>query len=212
MQNDLFSPIAPEIEELRPGIFLFRSHVNVEEFMKVVTSTAEKIPFRQMITPGGKKINVSVTSMGENGWYSDRRGYRYERIDPVTGNEWPKMPKDIETIISNAAKKAGFENFFPDSCLINCYKPGVGLTAHVDKDEIDFSQPIVSVSLGVSAVFQIFGENRNGKVMNIPLHSGDLLIFGGPARKFYHGVRKIKVQSHPLTGNLRFNLTFRRAL
>ena len=212
MQNDLFSTIAPEIEELFPGVFLFRSYVNEQDFMEAVISTTKKIPFRHMITPGGKKINVSGTSMGDCGWYSDRRGYRYERIDPITGNNWPKIPKNISSVVSNAAKKVGFGGFIPDSCFINCYKPGVALTAHIDQDEVDFSQPIVSVSLGVSAIFQIFGEKRNGKVINIPLHSGDLLIFGGTARKFYHGVKKLKDQTHPLTNNLRINLTFRRAL
>ena len=93
--------------------------------------------------------------MGDAGWYSDRRGYRYESNDPLSGNAWPIIPKNISKIISNAADKAGFKDFIPDSCFINRYEPDVRLTAHIDQDERDFTQPIVSVSLGVSAIFQI---------------------------------------------------------
>ena len=212
MQNDLFSSIAPEMEELIPGVFLFQSYIDEELFMETVKSVTEEIPFRHMVTPGGKKINVAGSSMGTCGWYSDRRGYRYEMSDPVTGKEWPAIPDHIASIITNAAAKAGFKDFIADSCFINQYAPDVRLTAHIDQDEVDFSQPIVSVSLGVSAIFQIFGENRGGKAMNIPLNSGDLLIFGGPARRLYHGVKKLSHSTHPLTGDKRINLTFRKAL
>lgn len=212
MQNDLFDSIAPEMEELSPGVFLFRSYVDENVFMDTVNNVTEEIPFRHMVTPGGKKINVAGSSMGKCGWYSDRRGYRYEMSDPVTGKNWPDIPEHIHKIITNAAKKAGFNNFRADSCFINRYDPNVRLTAHIDQDEVDFSQPIVSVSLGVSAIFQIFGETRGGKPLNIPLHSGDLLIFGGPARRLYHGVKKLDLGHHPLTGDKRINLTFRKAL
>ncbi len=212
MQNDLFSDISPEMEELAPGIFLFQRYVDETEIFNIVNYARAEAPIRHMITPGGKKINVSGVSMGDAGWYSDRRGYRYEKTDPLSGKPWPKIPDDIGEIVTIAAAKAGFNNFVPDSCFINCYEPGVRLTAHIDQDEVDFSKPIVSISLGVSAIFQVFGEKRGGKAMNIPLHSGDLLIFGGPARRHYHGVKKIETQSHPLTGDKRYNLTFRKAL
>ena len=212
MQNDLFDSIAPEMEELAPGVFIFKSFVDEDLFYDAVKVAINEIPFRHMVTPGGKKINVAGISMGDCGWYSDRSGYRYEKIDPITGKAWPPIPVNISYIVSEAAQKAGFSNFIADSCFINRYEPGVRLTAHIDQDEVDFEQPIVSVSLGASAMFQIFGEKRSGKPMNIPLHSGDLLIFGGPARRHYHGVKKLTPQSHPLTGNLRINLTFRRAL
>ncbi len=212
MQGDLLSTIAPEIEEVAPGIFLFRNYVNEERFYDVVKAATAEIPFRHMVTPGGKRINVAGVSMGDCGWYSDRRGYRYEPTDPITGKNWPDIPDDISKITTEAASKAGFPDFSPDSCFINKYEPGVRLTAHIDQDEVDFGQPIVSVSLGASAIFQVFGEKRGGKALNIPLHSGDLLIFGGPARRVYHGVKKLEEQNHPLTGNLRINLTFRKAL
>lgn len=212
MQNDLFSSIAPEMETIAPGVFLFRSYVDEEMFMETVLDVIKEIPFRHMITPGGKKINVAGTSMGKAGWYSDRRGYRYEMSDPVSGKSWPAIPEHISKIVTEAAAMAGFDDFIPDSCFINQYSPGVRLTAHIDQDEVDFSQPIVSVSLGVSAIFQIFGETRGGKALNIPLYSGDLLIFGGPARKLYHGVKKLESDTHPLSGDKRINLTFRKAL
>lgn len=211
MQNDLFSDLVPEMEELAPGVFLFRTFVDEKKIFEVVQNAAKETPFRHMVTPGGKKINVAGISMGDAGWYSDRRGYRYERTDPMSGKAWPNIPHDISKITTDAAKKAGFKNFVPDSCFINRYEPGVRLTAHIDQDEVDFDQPIVSISIGVSAIFQIFGKTRGGKAMNIPLHSGDLLIFGGPARRLYHGVKKIEPQSHPLTGDIRYNLTFRKA-
>lgn len=212
MQNDLFTSIAPEMEELAPGIFLFQRYVNEERFYDVVKTATEEIPFRHMVTPGGKRINVAGISMGDCGWYSDRRGYRYEKTDPITGKKWPDIPEDISQITTSAAAKAGFPAFIPDSCFINKYEPGVRLTAHIDQDEVDFDQPIVSVSLGASAIFQVFGDKRGGKAMNIPLNSGDLLIFGGPARRYYHGVKKLEPQNHPLTGNIRINMTFRKAL
>ncbi len=212
MQGDLLTIITPEMEELAPGIFLFRKYVDEALFYNVVKAAVAQIPFRHMVTPGGKRINVAGISMGDCGWYSDRRGYRYELKDPITGKSWPPIPGDISQIITVAAAKAGFPNFIPDSCFINKYEPGVRLTAHIDQDEVDFDQPIVSVSLGASAIFQVFGEKRGGKAFNIPLHSGDLLIFGGPARRVYHGVKKLEEQNHPLTGNLRINLTFRKAL
>ena len=210
--NDLFDSIAPKMDELASGVFLFRSYVDEDIFMQTVKDVTKKIPFRHMITPGGKKINVAGSSMGKCGWYSDRRGYRYEMTDPVTGKNWPAIPSHIGKIITDAAKKAGFPNFKADTCFINRYEPNVRLTAHIDQDEVDFNQPIVSVSLGVSAIFQIFGEIRCGKPLNIPLHSGDLLIFGGPARRLYHGVKKLEQSHHPLTGDNRINLTFRKAL
>lgn len=212
MQGDLLSTITPEMEKIAPGIFLFQRYVDEELVYNVVMSATAEIPFRHMVTPGGKRINVAGISMGDCGWYSDRRGYRYEKTDPITGKKWPKIPDEISKITTDAASKAGFKNFIPDSCFINKYEPGVRLTAHIDQDEVDFAQPIVSISIGTSAIFQVFGNNRSGKALNIKLNSGDLLIFGGSARRVYHGVKKLEEQSHPLTGNIRYNLTFRKAL
>ena len=211
MQNDLFSSIAPEMEKIADGVHYFRNYVDGDLFFEQIMEVARIIPFRHMVTPGGKRINVAGTSMGDAGWYSDRRGYRYEKSDPLSGKDWPPIPKNINHIISEAAAKAGYENFNADSCFINRYQPGVQLTQHQDQDEQDFSQPIVSVSLGVSAIFQLYGDIRGGTAYNIPLHHCDLLIFGGPARKYFHSVKKLKPDNHPLTGDKRYNLTFRKA-
>lgn len=212
MQNDLLSPLVPEMEKIADGIFLFRNYVAGEIFYSQIMDVSKQAPFRHMITPGGKRINVAGTSMGDAGWYSDRRGYRYEKKDPTSNKPWPKIPYHLSEITSSAASKAGFNGFIADSCFIGRYEPGVRLTAHIDQDEQDFSMPIVSVSLGVSAIFQVYGDKRGGKALNIPLHHGDLLIFGGPARRYYHGIKKLELDSHLMTGNKRYNLTFRKAL
>ncbi len=212
MQNDLFSSITPVMEKLAEGVFLFRDYVDTEYFYTQIQDIFKQAPLRHMITPGGKRINVSGTSIGKAGWYSDRKGYRYEMIDPVSQKAWPAIPQRFMEIANKAAARAGFEKFLPDSCFINCYEPGTRLTSHQDQDEKDFSQPIVSVSLGVTAIFQLYGDQRGGTPMNIPLHNGDLLIFGGIARRYFHSVKKLEKENHPLTGDRRFNLTFRKAL
>jgi alkylated DNA repair protein (DNA oxidative demethylase) len=152
-----------------------------------------------------------MTNCGALGWVSDRRGYRYDPIDPESGSAWPTMPETLSELASRAAAQAGFEAFEPDACLVNHYEPGARLTLHQDKNERDFSQPIVSVSLGLPAVFLFGGDARGDKQRRVPLVHGDVVVWGGPARLRYHGVLPLKDGAHAWLGRYRFNLTFRRA-
>ena len=169
-------------------------------------------PFRHMITPGGYRMSVAMTNCGTAGWVSDRHGYRYDAVDPDSGTAWPPMPAVFERLATGAAAAAGFPGFRSDVCLINRYEPGAKLSLHQDKDERDFSAPIVSVSLGLPAVFLFGGLQRSERPRRIRLQSGDVVVWGGPARLVYHGVSPLGDGEHPLTGRCRINLTFRKAL
>jgi DNA oxidative demethylase len=169
-------------------------------------------PFRHMVTPGGYRMSVAMTNCGQAGWVSDPKGYRYDAVDPDTGSAWPPIPGVFERLAVGAAAAAGFADFSPDVCLINRYEPGAKLSLHQDKDERDFSAPIVSVSLGLPAVFLFGGIRRSDRPRRIRLESGDVVVWGGPARKVYHGVAPLADGEHPLTGRCRINLTFRKAL
>lgn len=168
-------------------------------------------PLRQMITPGGLRMSVAMTNCGPVGWVSDRAGYRYAPLDPTTGRAWPLMPPVFATLARQAAAEAGFDGFAPDACLINRYEAGTRLSLHQDRDERDYGAPIVSVSLGVSAVFLFGGLKRSDKTHRTRLEHGDVVVWGGPARLRFHGVMPLEQASHPRTGALRFNLTFRKA-
>lgn len=176
-----------------------------------VARIAEAAPFRHMVTPGGFRMSVAMTNCGPLGWVTDRRGYRYSAVDPESGLAWPAMPETFRELACTAAAEAGFAGFAPDACLINRYAPGAKMSLHQDKDERDFSQPLVSVSLGLPAVFLFGGLSRKDKVDRVQLQHGDVVVWGGAARLFYHGVMPVKEGVHSLTGAYRFNLTFRRA-
>jgi alkylated DNA repair protein (DNA oxidative demethylase) len=169
-------------------------------------------PFRHMVTPGGYRMSVGMTNCGQAGWVSDRSGYRYDPMDPDTHAAWPPIPAVFERLAAGAAQAAGFSDFAPDVCLINRYEPGAKLSLHQDKDEHDFSAPIVSVSLGLPAVFLWGGLRRSDRPRRIRLESGDVVVWGGPARLVYHGVAPLADGEHSLTGRCRINLTFRKAL
>jgi len=172
----------------------------------------EKVsPFRHMTTPGGFTMSIGLTNCGQWGWTSDRRGYKYTSIDPVTGKPWPEMPDEFLLLAQSAASAAGFANFVPDACLINRYAIGTKLSLHQDKDEPDLSAPIVSVSLGIPAVFQFGGFERSAMKINIPVFHGDVIVWGGVDRLRYHGILPIKPNVHSVLGEQRINLTFRRA-
>jgi alkylated DNA repair protein (DNA oxidative demethylase) len=156
-------------------------------------------------------MSVAMTNTGELGWVSDRRGYRYEAFDPLTGQAWPSMPGVFRDLARNAAKAAGFDAFAPEACLINRYEPGTKLSLHQDCDERNLDQPIVSVSLGVDATFLWGGQARGDRLRRVTLHHGDLMVWGGPSRLIFHGVDTLGKRAHQLTGRLRYNLTFRRA-
>ena len=176
--------------------------------LKEVTA---KAPFRHMVTPGGFRMSVGMTNCGALGWITDETGYRYDRVDPKTKKPWPEMPDRFLELASSAAAEAGFDDFFSDACLINRYEPGSRLSLHHDKNERDFEQPIVSVSLGVPATFLFGGLRHSDKTARIPVEHGDVIVWGGPARLRYHGVMSLKEGFHPMAGRSRFNLTFRKA-
>lgn len=164
-----------------------------------------------MVTPGGFRMSVAMTNCGGYGWITDRKGYRYANTDPETGKPWPPIPAVMQALATEAAAQAGFPNFEPDACLINRYAVGARMTLHQDKNEVDFGQPIVSVSLGLPATFQLGGRERTDKASRIRLEHGDVLVWGGPARLLYHGILPLKAGYHPAFGAFRINLTFRRA-
>lgn len=181
------------------------------ELLEAVETVIAAAPFRHMITPGGFRMSVAMTNCGEVGWVSDPTGYRYDPIDPETGQPWPAMPEVFLELAAAAAKEAGFANYAPDVCLINRYEPGAKLSLHQDRDEQDKVHPIVSVSLGLPATFQFGGATRKERPQRIELLHGDVVVWGGGSRLNYHGVLPLKDGSHPLTGPYRINLTFRRA-
>jgi DNA oxidative demethylase len=201
-------------ESLTEGAILLRQFATPQAalLMAELERIISAAPLRHMITPGGFKMSVSMTNCGVAGWVTDRRGYRYTTHDPLTNQSWPPMPSLFSRLANEAAEEADFANFHPDACLVNRYEPGARMTLHQDRNEHDFSAPIVSVSLGLSAVFLFGGLDRKDKAQRIPLHSGDVVVWGGPSRLFFHGINPLKDGDHPLTGRCRYNLTFRLAL
>ena len=177
-----------------------------------VDEIAAAAPFRHMLTPGGYRMSVAMTNCGRAGWVTDRRGYRYDTCDPETGRPWPALPALFLDLAGRAADAAGFSGFVPDSCLVNRYRPGTRLSLHQDRNERDFAQPIVSVSLGLPAIFLFGGAERRERARRIPLENGDVVVWGGPARLDFHGVAPLAPGEHELTGAARLNLTLRRAL
>lgn len=200
-------------EALRPGVSLLRGFALpvVAELREAILGVADGAPFRHLMTPGGHAMSVAMTNCGGVGWVSDRRGYRYEDRDPETAVRWPAMPEYFRKLAREAASAAGFEGFSPNACLINRYAIGAKMSLHQDRDENNYDQPIVSVSLGVPAVFLLGGLERSDRTDRVPLFHGDVLVWGGPARMIYHGVLPLKEASHPFMGDVRINLTFRSA-
>ncbi len=168
-------------------------------------------PLRHLTTPGGQQMSVAMTNCGPLGWVSDRRGYRYSETDPANGKPWPALPESFRDLGAAAARAAGFASFDPDACLINAYAPGARMSLHQDRDERDVSAPIVSVSLGLPAVFLFGGQTRRDRTLRLPLAHGDVVVWGGPARLAFHGVAPVADGQHPRLGRRRLNLTLRRA-
>ena len=181
------------------------------ELISALNRVAERSSFRNMVTPGGFRMSVAMTNCGKLGWVTDRSGYRYDQIDPETGQAWPEMPAPFLELAVSAAAEAGFPNFAPDACLVNRYEPGSRLSLHQDKNERDFTQPIVSVSLGLPATFLFGGLARTDKTQRVYVVHGDVLVWGGPARLRYHGIAPLRDGVHALVGSVRYNLTFRCA-
>jgi alkylated DNA repair protein (DNA oxidative demethylase) len=182
---------------------------SMSRLLAAIDGVIELAPLRHMITPGGFRMSVAMTNCGALGWASDRRGYRYTANDPQSGAPWPPMPGVFRDLARAAAETAGFAEFAPDACLINHYEPGARLTLHQDRDERDFSQPIVSVSIGLPAIFQFGGIKRSERARRVPLSHGDVVVWGGPARLYHHGVLPLGAGVHELIGAARLNLTFR---
>lgn len=201
----------PAEERLGEGVMLLRGFACDPAILAAARRVQQAAPPRRMTTPGGYSMSVAMTSCGALGWVTDRTGYRYDAIDPDSGKSWPTMPESLHGLATRAAAAAGFDGFAPDSCLINLYEPGARLSLHRDRNERDFAQPIVSVSLGLPAVFLLGGPARGDAARPIALAHGDVLVFGGPARLFHHGVKPLKAGEHPATGACRVNLTFRKA-
>jgi alkylated DNA repair protein (DNA oxidative demethylase) len=210
--TDLFAALpAGPARTLRPGVVLLPRFAPIEAVDAAVGAVTAEAPPRHFATPGGKAMSVAMTNCGPLGWVSDRAGYRYQPTDPATGRPWPAMPAAFRDLAARAADTAGFPGFAPDACLVNLYVPGTRLTLHQDRDERAFGDPIVSVSLGLPAVFLMGGERRSDPTEPLRLEDGDVLVFGGPARLMFHGVKPLADGIHPRTGARRINLTFRRA-
>lgn len=210
---DLFADAEPWQEPLAPGATILRRFAlaDADALLAAINAVASASPFRQMITPGGYTMSVAMTNCGGLGWTTDARGYRYAPIDPLSGQPWPAMPQAFTALCQQASAAAGYSDFQPDACLINRYLPGAKLSLHQDKDEPDLAAPIVSVSLGLPAVFQFGGSRRSDPLKRLLLEHGDVVVWGGPSRLFYHGIQPLKPGHHPATGECRYNLTFRRA-
>lgn len=194
-----------------PGMLLTSRAELAAQLVADIERIAAQSPFRHMSVPGGGTMQVAMTACGPRGWTADAKGYRYAERDPLTGAPWPALPPHWQALAVEAAAAAGFPGFDPDSCLINRYAVGTGLGTHRDRDEEALGAPVVSVSLGLPARFMLYGLERGGRGQAIALEHGDVLVFGGPARLRYHAVAPIRPGQHPLTGALRYNLTFRRA-
>jgi alkylated DNA repair protein (DNA oxidative demethylase) len=203
---------APRVNEpLEEGAMILRGFItDAAALLAEVDRVAAAAPFRYLVTPGGHTMSVGMTNCGRVGWVSDRSGYRYDAFDPDTAAVWPAMPTAFVDLAARAAAEVGFAHYDPDACLINCYVRGAKLGLHQDRDEKDAWSPIVSVSLGLPATFLWGGKKRSDPVRRLHLESGDVVVWGGPARFVYHGVSPLKDGEHPLTGAVRINLTFRK--
>ena len=216
MTSDLFDSVPdtrPAREDMAEGAVLLRGHARPlqDEIIAALRDIVAQAPFRRMVTPGGHQMSVAMTNCGPLGWTTDRSGYRYVQDDPETGRPWPAMPPVFAQLAEQAAAAAGFVRFSPDACLINRYEPGARMSLHQDRDEQDFAQPIVSVSLGLPAIFLFGGLERSDKPRRFRLEHGDVVVWGGPSRLFFHGVAPLADGEHALLGRQRINLTFRKA-
>jgi alkylated DNA repair protein (DNA oxidative demethylase) len=213
--RDLFAVAAPATyqEQLAPGAWLLRGFAlaRVPAILAGIADVQAAAPLRHWVTRGGFRMSVAMTNCGSLGWVSDRLGYRYTERDPSSGCPWPSMPSAFFELAQAAARDAGFPRFVPDACLVNRYEPGARLTLHQDRDERDFDAPIVSVSLGLPAVFLFGGDARTDRHRRVTLQHGDAVVWGGPARLHHHGVLALKDGHHEMLGSQRLNLTFRKA-
>ncbi|MDI1360702.1 DNA oxidative demethylase AlkB [Methylotenera sp.] len=210
---DLFENMQPNKLEIIKDAYLLKSYAltNEKALLSDLEQAVSQAPLRHMMTKMGFAMSAAMTNCGVLGWVSDHQGYRYDMKDPATNKPWPVMPASFQQLATLAAAEAGFNDFQPDACLINQYQVGASMGLHQDKNELDFNQPIVSVSLGIPAVFQFGGLNRMDKTHKIPLMHGDIVVWGGQSRIHFHGIAPLKMNTHPILGAYRYNLTFRKA-
>lgn len=216
MTGDLFDAIddgPPSLETIADGAVVLRrlAFAVAPTLLADLQPVLAASPWRHLVTPGGQRMSVAMTNCGELGWMSDRRGYRYDAVDPLAGMPWPAMPGSFRELARHAAASAGFDGFAPDACLVNFYQPGARLSLHQDRDEHDLRAPIVSVSLGLPAVFLFGGLERQAPVKRLRLVHGDVAVWGGASRLAFHGVAPLGDGEHAATGRCRINLTFRKA-
>jgi alkylated DNA repair protein (DNA oxidative demethylase) len=212
---DLFETVGdarPSRETIAEGAVLLRGFARPFEadLIPALRTIVKQSPFRHLITPGGHRMSVAMTNSGNLGWVSDPSGYRYDPVDPDTGKPWPALPDVLRKLAADAAADGGFKDFAPEACLINRYVPGAKLSLHQDKDELDYAAPIVSVSLGLPATFLFGGLKRGDTPRRYRLEHGDVAVWGGPSRLFYHGVAPLADGEHGMLGRQRINLTFRK--
>jgi alkylated DNA repair protein (DNA oxidative demethylase) len=213
---DLFAgvpDVRPPQESIAEGAVLLRRFALSfgDDLIAALREIVAQAPFRRMHTPGGHQMSVAMTNCGDYGWVTDRTGYRYDPNDPERGMPWPAMPPSFRALAKQAAAEIGFDGFAPEVCLINRYVPGARMSLHQDKDELDLGAPIVSVSLGLPAIFLFGGMKRSDKTQRFRLEHGDVAVWGGPTRLAFHGVAPLADGEHPVTGRQRINLTFRKA-
>lgn len=218
MTGDLF---ADQVEPYRspkriaPGAAILHGFALPEaaRLLQGIDAVIAAAPLRHLTTPGGQTMSVAMSNCGPLGWTSDRHGYRYTDRDLLSGQPWPAMPDGFLTLAQRAAQEAGFDGFAPNACLINRYAPGARMGLHQDRDEggpaQDFTAPIVSVSLGLPAVFLFGGLQRTAHATRWPLVHGDVVVWGGAARLAFHGVAPLNDGAHLQLGAQRLNLTFR---
>lgn len=170
-----------------------------------VARVAEAAPFFAPLTPWGKPMSVRMTAAGRYGWYTDRKGYRYVDRHP-DGSAWPPVPESVLAVWRALVSQARM----PDCCLVNWYGPKARMGMHRDADEKDLSWPVLSISLGDSALFRMGGRERDDPTSSVMLDSGDVVVFGGEARLAYHGIDRVRAGSSTLLPQGgRINLTCR---
>ena len=209
---DLFADQQSTMQEIVKDAYVLKSFAlsNETQILTDLAQIIEAAPLRHMLTPNGFTMSVAMSNCGNLGWVTDRKGYRYATHDPLTDRPWPAMPNSFRTLAQQSASSVGFENFHPDACLINQYKVGARMSLHQDKNELDFSQPIVSVSLGLPAMFQFGGFSRADKTVRLLLEHGDVVVWGSESRLRFHGILPVKASMNAALDH-RVNLTFRKA-
>lgn len=204
--------LARELSQLPPvdlrGFALYKglvSRVDQENLVADIRAIVASAPLFTPTTASGRKMRVRMTSAGRFGWISDRSGYRYAQTHP-NGQPWPAIP---ETVVDIWRAVSG-SDAAPECCLVNFYDESAKMGMHQDRDEADFSHPVVSISLGDDALFRVGNLQHGGTTQSVWLSSGDVVVMGGDARLRFHGIDRVKHGSSSLLKNAgRINLTLR---